>query len=487
MKADFFLTSPNPSTTGGLLLFTEQERTTSISQYGPGDSQTAHRGRGKSTSAVRLPEPCRLLTLGLAGCRINILMHLFRYKNNELYAEGVPLRVLAEKYGTPLYVYSQGTLERHVQSYQKAFDGFPHVICFAVKANSNLAVLNLLGKKGAGADVVSGGELYRALRAGIPASRIVYAGVGKTEEEIRYALRSRILMFNIESGNELEEINRVAGDMKLRAPVALRINPDIDPLTHPYISTGLRKYKFGIPMEDALEYFRLADSMRNVAVVGIHKHIGSQITETQPFVDALSKILSLVDELRATGVEIRNLDIGGGLGISYRDERPALPGELATSLLPLLRGRDLKLIIEPGRSIAGNAGVLLSRVLYLKHGPDKEFVIVDAGMNDLMRPSLYEAYHEILPVRRNRRAEITADVVGPICESGDFLAMGRRLRKLRQGEVIAVMSAGAYGFTMSSNYNSRPRAAEVMVKGRRHFIIRKRETYRDLARGETLL
>jgi diaminopimelate decarboxylase len=413
-------------------------------------------------------------------------MHLFNYRKGELHAEDVPLRVLAEKYGTPLYVYSQGTLERHVESYHRAFKGFPHVICFAVKANSNLAVLSALGKKGAGADVVSGGELYRALRAGIPASKIVYAGVGKTEDEIRYALKSKIMTFNIESGQELEEINRVAGRMRMKAPIALRINPDIDPLTHPYISTGLKKYKFGIPMEEALEYFRLAHKMKNVDVVGIHKHIGSQITEVTPFVDALNRILTLVDELREHGLDIRFLDMGGGLGIPYNNEPAAPPRELARRVLPLLKGRKLTLVLEPGRSISGNAGILLSRVLYLKKGPDKEFVIVDAGMNDLMRPTLYDAYHEILPVRKRRVGKILADVVGPICESGDFLAKERTIQRVERGDLIAVMSAGAYGFTMSSNYNSRPRAAEVMVKGRRHFLVRARETYKDLARGEKI-
>jgi len=413
-------------------------------------------------------------------------MHFFNYKKGELYAEDVPLRTLAAKYGTPLYVYSQGTLERHVESYEKAFKGFPHVLCFAVKANSNIAVLGALGKKGAGADVVSGGELYRALKAGIPANKIVYAGVGKTDEEIRFALKSRILMFNIESGQELEEINRVAGRMRVKAPIALRINPDIDPLTHPYISTGLKKYKFGIPMEEALEYFHIASGMKHVEVVGIHKHIGSQITEVTPFVDALNRVLALVDELQSQGLGIRYLDMGGGLGIPYNHENTDQPRELANRVLPLLKGRDLTLVLEPGRSISGNAGVLVSKVLYLKEGPGKEFVIVDAGMNDLMRPTLYDAYHEILPVKKTRRGKITADVVGPICESGDFLARGREIQKLERGELIAVMSAGAYGFTMSSNYNSRPRAAEVMVKGRRHFLVRERETYKDITKDEKI-
>lgn len=414
-------------------------------------------------------------------------MHLFTYKNRELHAEDVPLRVLAETYGTPLYVYSYHTLVKHIRAYEEAFRGVRHIVCFALKANSNAAILGILAAEGAGADVVSGGELYRARRAGIPASKIVYAGVGKTEEEIRHALRSRILMFNVESENELMEINRVAGEMGARAPIALRVNPDIDPETHPYISTGLREHKFGIPIEEALEYYRLADRLEHIRVVGIHKHIGSQITRVAPFVDALKSVLALLDEVNRQGVRISHLDIGGGLGIPYNAETPPGPREMARSLLPLLKGRGLTLVLEPGRSVTGNAGILLTRTLYLKKGPGKEFVIVDAGMNDLMRPTLYNAYHEILPVVRTRRKKILADVVGPICESGDFLAMERPLPGVQPGDYLAVMSAGAYGFSMSSNYNSRPRAAEVLVKGRRHQLIRKRETYRDLTRGEVRL
>jgi diaminopimelate decarboxylase len=413
-------------------------------------------------------------------------MHLFKYRKNELYAEDVPLKLLAEKYGTPLYVYSYNTLVRHIEAYKKAFRTFPHIICFALKANSNLAILRVLAEHGAGADIVSGGELYRALTAGIPPSKIVYAGVGKTENEIRYALKSKILMFNVESENELMEINRVAGKMKTKAPIALRVNPDIDPQTHSYIATGLKKHKFGIPIENALEFYKLANSLKNIKVIGIHKHIGSQITKVAPFVDALKRILMLVDEVNKQGVDIRYLDIGGGLGIPYRDEATPYPKELAKNLIPLVKGRELTLILEPGRSIAGNAGILLTKTLYLKKGPEKEFVIVDAGMNDLMRPSLYNAYHEILPVVKRRKKKVVSDVVGPICESGDFLAKDRLLQQVSPGDYLAVMSAGAYGFSMSSNYNSRPKAAEVMVKGKRHFLIRKRETYEDLIRGETI-
>ncbi|GAB4387437.1 MAG: diaminopimelate decarboxylase [Thermodesulfovibrionales bacterium] len=414
-------------------------------------------------------------------------MHLFRYKGNELHAEEVPVRKLAEKYGTPLYVYSHGTLVRHVRAYEKAYRGIPHIVCFAVKSNSNTAILRLLASEGAGADIVSGGELYRALRAGVPGERIVYAGVGKTEDEIRYAIKSGVLMFNVESESELREIDRVAGLMRRKASIALRVNPDIDPGTHPYISTGLRKHKFGIPIEDALEYYRLAAGLKNIEVVGIHKHIGSQITKVGPFVDALRSVLLLADDVRGRGLDIRYLNIGGGLGISYSDEDPPEPADLARSLLPLLKGKGFTLLMEPGRSISGNAGILVTKTLYLKKGPDREFVIVDAGMNDLMRPTLYNAYHEILPVARKRgRRKILADVVGPICESGDFLARERAIPAVLQGEHLAVMSAGAYGFSMSSNYNSRPRAAEVLVKGNRHYLIRQRETYQDLVKGEVI-
>jgi diaminopimelate decarboxylase len=411
-------------------------------------------------------------------------MNLFKYRANELYAEDVPVKKLAEKYGTPLYVYSYNTLLRHFKAYDDAFNGYPHIICFAVKSNPNTSVISLFAKQGGGADIVSGGELYVALKAGISPKKIVYAGVGKTADEIRFALKSKILMFNVESENELKEIDRVAGMMKTKATIALRINPDIDPGTHPYITTGMKKYKFGIPIEAALEYYRFASKLKNINVVGVHKHIGSQITKIAPFVDALKRILILIDKLNEQGTEIKYLDVGGGLGISYKDEEPPVPKDLANKLIPLLEGRKLTLIMEPGRSIAGNAGILVTKTLYLKEGEDKEFVIVDAGMNDLIRPSLYDAYHRIEPVVKNKRETVLSDVVGPICESGDFLARGRELNRVKQGEYLAAMSAGAYGFSMSSNYNSRPRAAEVMVKGKEHFLIRKRETYEDLVRNE---
>lgn len=413
-------------------------------------------------------------------------MHYFSYKNNKLYAEDVPVTELVAAFGTPLYIYSYNTILRHFKAYDDAFDGVPHIICFALKANTNSAILRLLAKNGGGADIVSGGELFRALKAGISPKKIVYAGVGKTEEEIRYALKSGILMFNVESEDELKEINRIAADMGVKAPIALRVNPDIDPETHPYIATGLKKHKFGIPIEDALEYYRSIKRLRNLEIVGIHKHIGSQITKVSPFVEALKKILLLINELEKSGIDIKYLDIGGGLGITYKDEVPPLPKDLACHLLPLLKGRKLTLIVEPGRSIVGNAGMLVTKVLYLKKGEEKEFVIVDAGMNDLVRPSFYGSYHHIQPIEKKKRKSIVADIVGPICESSDFLARDREIPMVRQGEYLAVMSAGAYGFSMSSNYNSRPRPAEVIVKGKEYALIRKRETYKDLISGEII-
>jgi len=413
-------------------------------------------------------------------------MDFFSYKGNELYAEDVPVRALAEKYGTPLYIYSYKTLLRHFKSYDEAYKDFPHIVCYALKANTNAAVLRLLAKNGCGADIVSGGELFRAMKAGIPSEKIVYAGVGKTDDEIRSALKAKILMFNVESEDELREIDRVAGRMRTKAPVALRINPDIDAKTHPYISTGMREHKFGISIDDALENYRLASRLKNIRVVGVQKHIGSQITKITPFVDALKRILVLLDELNRRKFDIKYLDIGGGLGITYADEKPPVPADIAKKLLPIINGRNITLLMEPGRSIVGNAGILVTKVLYLKKGEGKEFVIVDAGMNDLMRPSLYDAYHHIVPVARKKRNMIKTDIVGPICESGDFLAKGRKIEKVNRGEYLSVMSAGAYGMSMSSNYNSRPFVAEVMVNGHTHSLIRKRGSYEDLIRNEIM-
>jgi diaminopimelate decarboxylase len=414
-------------------------------------------------------------------------MHDFQYRHGELYSDGVAMDRIAKELGTPCYVYSHSTLIRHYRAFDKAFHSLPHIVAFAMKANSNLAILRLMAQEGSGADIVSAGELYRALQAGIPPSKIVFAGVGKSRDEIRYALETDILMFNVESSSELREIDEVAAEMDRRARVALRINPDIDPKTHPYISTGLKRSKFGISTERALDEYKLASSLQHIEVIGVHAHIGSQLTEVAPFVDALKKILALVEMLKAHGANFRYVNIGGGLGITYSDEVPPLPEEFATALSPLVRDLKCVLIMEPGRVIVGNAGVLLTKVLYQKEGEAKRFVIVDAAMNDLIRPSLYGAYHEIRPVRENPSAEqSTVDVVGPVCESGDFLAKDRMMPEVKPGELLAIMSAGAYGFTMASNYNSRPRVPEVLVKEGEIHIIRTRESFADLVRGEAI-
>ena len=414
-------------------------------------------------------------------------MHDFQYKNGELHCEGVPIRKIAERVGTPFYCYSSNTLANHFRAFDRAFAGVPHLICFAVKSNPASAILRLLGREGSGADIVSGGELFRALRAGIAPKKIVYAGVGKRRDEIEYALKMDILMFNVESGEELQAIDRAAKDMHTKARIALRVNPDIDPRTHPYISTGLKENKFGIPFLQALEHYQTAKSLANVEIVGIHQHIGSQITEIQPFVDALTKVTGFVKELRAAGIGIRYINMGGGLGITYKDETPPLPKDVAQAVQPLLKECGCTIVMEPGRAIVGNAGILVTSVLYHKESGEKKFVIVDAGMNDLIRPSLYEAYHDIRPVVQQEQPHaIVADVVGPICESGDFLAKDRELPAVKQGELLAVMGAGAYGFSMSSSYNSRPRVPEVLVRGNDYYIVRERETYNDLVKGEKL-
>ena len=411
-------------------------------------------------------------------------MHHFNYRGKELYCEDVPVAEIAAEVGTPFYLYSHATLARHFDAFDGSFAEVPHLVCYSVKANSNLAVLKLFFDRGAGADIVSGGELYRALKAGGDPGRIVYSGVGKREDEIEYALREGILMFNVESHQELELIDAVAGRMKRRARVALRVNPDVDPKTHPYISTGLKKNKFGIPVGEVFDEYRFAKGLANLDVAGVDCHIGSQLTMLQPFVDALKKVKELVIALRGEGIDIRYLDFGGGLGITYSDEKPPHPTEYGRAIIDEVRDLDVTLIFEPGRVIAGNAGILVSRVLYTKKGEEKNFIIVDAAMNDLARPSLYGSYQEIVPVEKKDGAMLPADVVGPICESGDFLARDRELPRFGRGDLLAVMSAGAYGFTMASNYNSRPRPPEVLVSGDRFFVIRTRETYPDLVRGE---
>lgn len=415
-------------------------------------------------------------------------MHDFQYREGELYCEQVPVSRIVKELGTPCYVYSHATLVRHIRAYDSAFTRIPHIIAFAMKANSNLAILRLMAKEGSGVDIVSGGELFRALKAGVSPSKIVFAGVGKNPDEIRDALKADILMFNVESPAELLAINDVAASVGKKARVALRINPDIDPKTHPYISTGLKKSKFGIAADRALAEFKIASGLSHIQIVGVHKHIGSQLTEVTPFVEAMKKILALVESLKQDGIDIQYINIGGGLGITYADETPPQPQDLADAISPLVRDLKVTLVMEPGRVIVGNAGILVTKALYLKEGEAKSFIIVDAAMNDLIRPSLYGAYHEIRPLKEEAglRPKHQVDVVGPVCESGDFLAKDRALAEVRPGEMLAVMSAGAYGFVMSSNYNSRPRVPEALIRDGEIHVIRARETYDDLIRGETI-
>lgn len=413
-------------------------------------------------------------------------MHHFEYRDDDLYCEDVPVNLIAEKVGTPFYLYSHATLKRHYEKFDQAFEGVPRLVCFSAKANTNLAILTLFERLGSGLDIVSGGELYRGLKAGFSPDRIVYSGVGKHIDEIDFALNTGILMFNIESLEELELIDIRAGRLKKRAPVAIRVNPDVDPKTHPYISTGLKKNKFGIDSETAIEGYKAASKLKNVEIIGIDCHIGSQITETQPFKDALKSLMELVHELKTMGIEIRYLDMGGGLGITYDDESPPDLHEYAGAIADPIKDMNLQLILEPGRVIVGNAGVLVTRVLYRKSGASKEFVIADAAMNDLMRPALYNAFHSIEPVVRSEETLITADVVGPVCESSDFLAVDRPIANVKRGDLLAVMSAGAYGFVMSSNYCSRLRSAEVMVQGDQFHVIRARQNYEDLVDGESI-
>jgi len=413
-------------------------------------------------------------------------MHHFHYRDNELFCEDVPIQKIAAEVGTPLYLYSHATLKRHFLIFNEAFEGIDRLVCYSAKANTNLALLKLFANLGGGLDIVSGGELYRGLKAGFSPDRIVYSGVGKRVDEIDYALNTDIMMFNVESLEELAVINQRAGLLAKQAPVAIRVNPDVDPGTHPYISTGLEKNKFGIDTKTAIEGYKAADRLENIDVVGIDCHIGSQITEAKPFEDALKSLECLITELKALGIKIKYLDMGGGLGITYDAESPPHPREYARAIIDSLKGIDLQLILEPGRVIVGNAGTLITRVLYRKAAPVKEFVITDAGMNDLMRPSLYKAFHAIQPVVKTAHALIKADVVGPICESGDFLALDREIPDVKQGDLLAVMSAGAYGFTMSSNYCSRLRVPEVMVADDRFYVVRARQTYEDLVAGETI-
>jgi len=418
-------------------------------------------------------------------------MNHFEYRNGEMFAEGVPVKRIAKEVGTPAYVYSLATLKRHFQVFDRAFSAVPHIVCFSVKANSNIALLRAFAKEGGGFDIVSGGELFRALRAGADPKKIVFSGVGKKKDEIEYALKSGILMFNVESEDEMVTLNEIAGGIGKKAPISLRINPDVDPQTHPYISTGMKKAKFGVDIKRSLENYKKAVSMPNLEVVGVDCHIGSQLTSLSPFVDALARVREyldrvLVGSLKKEGVQIRYLDLGGGLGISYKDERPPHPEEYARAIIQGLEGLDVTLILEPGRVIVGNAGILITEVQYIKETDEKKFVIVDGGMNDLIRPALYGSYQAIQPVVEKNSEKIVADVVGPICESGDFFAKDREIARPRRGDLLAVMSAGAYGFTMASNYNSHPKPPEVLVDGDQYYVIRTRETMDDLIRGETI-
>ena len=414
-------------------------------------------------------------------------MDYFSYKEDRLWAEDVDVDANIEQWGTPCYVYSRATLERHWKAFDSALAGRPHLVCYAVKANSNLAVLNVLAKLGSGFDIVSMGEMERVLKAGGSADKIVFSGVGKTAAEMSRAMDEGIRCFNVESQAELQLLEQVAASKNVRAPVSLRVNPDVDAKTHPYISTGLKDNKFGIAIDDAIDVYQGIVDSKHLKIVGVDCHIGSQLTEVAPFVDALDRVFSLVDRLEEKGIKLHHLDLGGGLGICYQDEKPPLPEEQMAAVLNRLAGREFEILIEPGRAIVGNAGILLTEVLYLKHNADKNFAVVDAAMNDLMRPALYGAWQRIdRVITKTTATEKTYDVVGPICETGDFLGKSRELA-IEQGDCLVVRSAGAYGFTMSSNYNSRPRVAEIMVDGDKAQVIRKRETIEQLFENETVL
>lgn len=413
-------------------------------------------------------------------------MHHFQYQNNELYCEEVPVLEIARDVGTPFYLYSHATLRQHFRAFDGAFQGITHLTCFSMKSNSSLAILRLFAQEGGGVDIVSGGELYRALKAGVDPQKIVYSGVGKRIEDLEYALKSGILLFNVESSQEVSRLNDVARSLGKRASIAIRVNPDIDPQTHPYISTGLKENKFGMDISESLEEYTRAATLGNLSVSGVSCHIGSQLTQVAPFVDALRLLQALIERLGEAGIHITYLDLGGGLGITYDKEEPPHPKEYAAALKEELGMEDMILILEPGRVIMGNAGILVTQVLYTKTAHEKEFIIVDAAMNDLIRPSLYGSFHGIQPVKMVGRKKVRADIVGPICETGDFFARDREVESLEPGELMAIMSSGAYGFSMASNYNSRPRVAEVMVKGDQYYVIRARETYADLIRGEVI-
>ena len=414
-------------------------------------------------------------------------MEYFDYRDGELFAEDVRASELATRYGTPCYVYSRTALENRYRAFDEALSPVPHQVCYAVKANSNIAVLNVLARLGSGFDIVSGGELFRVLRAGGDPSKIVFSGVGKTAEEMREALNANIHCFNVESESELHRLNAVAHKRGQRARIALRVNPDVDAKTHPYISTGLKNNKFGVDIAIAERLYAEAAKMPGIEIIGVASHIGSQLLDVQPLLDAMDRVLALIDRLKAIGINLQHIDVGGGLGVRYNDEQALEPSTWAQALLPKLSGRDIKVMTEPGRAIVGNAGLLITRVETIKLNNEKNFAVVDAAMNDLIRPTLYQAWMKIVRVSERTDAEIkNYDIVGPVCESGDWLGKDRELA-LAEGDLLAVRTAGAYGFTMASNYNTRPRAVEVMVDGERHTVIRARETLEDLVRGEALL
>jgi len=410
-------------------------------------------------------------------------MHYFSYLSDELHCEEVPLQKIATEVGTPVYIYSEKTLRRHVRVFEEAFQSIPHLICYAVKASSNINLLRRFAEWGTGFDIVSGGELFRVLRAGGSAEKVIFAGVGKTANEIRYALDAGILFFNVESPSELELIHSIAHDSNKRAQVSIRANPDVDPRTHPYISTGMQRHKFGVSLSDARKLYRRARQLPNLEVVGVQCHIGSQITDIKPFEEALASLREFILELKAEGLGLKYLDFGGGLGISYNGEEPPSPAAYGAAVANATRGLDLTVVLEPGRVIVGNAGILLTQVLLKKNQGHKKFLVVDAGMNDLIRPALYGSHHQLWPVLKRNESE-SVDVVGPVCESADFIAKDREVAVMQPGELLAVMSAGAYSFSLSSNYNSRPRAAEVLVSGETYQVIRRRESYEDLVRLE---
>lgn len=413
-------------------------------------------------------------------------MHDFKFKNGELYCENVRVSSIAQKVGTPFYLYSHHTLVDHFTKIQKAFNPVEPLICFAMKSNGNLAVLKTLAKRGAGFDIVSIGELQKALKIKVDPHKIVFASVGKTEEEIVSAIRAGILFFNVESLPELDEINRIAKKLRRKTKVALRINPQVDAITHRKITTGTLENKFGIDLRTARKIIKNYKRYSHVHFCGVHVHIGSQIVNSRPFIDAMKKILSFLNQLKKDGIELEYLDIGGGLGIIYKDEKPQTAQDFADAILPYLKETGLKIVMEPGRFIVGNAGIFVTKMLYLKDNGHKKFLIVDGGMNDLLRPSLYEAYHEIVPVKKSGAKRFKVDVVGPICESGDYFAKNRWIPKVKKGDLLAIMSAGAYGYVMSSNYNVRCRAPEVIVKGNKYAVTKKRESFKDLIKGESV-